>query len=98
MNKKSKHLRHEVYPKPEHRFPDAKIGMTYYDSRPDFPPLENAPPDAPNVVIVLLDDVGYGWPSVCGGLVRMPTAEKLAHQGLVYCQFHTTGLCAPTRA
>jgi len=92
------HIRRAVYPKPEHRFPNAKIGMTYRDSRADFPALEDAPPGAPNVFIVLLDDVGYGWPSVCGGLVRMPTAERLASQGLIYCQFHTTGLCAPTRA
>lgn len=72
--------------------------MTYRDSTPDFPTLDEAPPHAPNIVIVLLDDVGYGWPSACGGLVRMPTADRLARQGLTYCQFHTTGLCAPTRA
>jgi arylsulfatase len=93
-----KDVRREVYPKPEHRFSNAKIGMTYHDSQPDFPPLDKAPPHFPNIVLVLLDDVGYGWPSVCGGLVRMPTAERLAHTGLIYCQFHTTGLCAPTRA
>ncbi|HKS72523.1 MAG TPA: arylsulfatase [Terriglobales bacterium] len=98
MKKEAKNVRHEVYPKPEHRFSNAKIGLTYHDSKPDFPPLDKAPPHAPNVVIVLLDDVGYGWPSACGGLVRMPTAERLARQGLTYCQFHTTGLCAPTRA
>jgi arylsulfatase A-like enzyme len=98
MTKDPKNVRHEVYPKPEHRFPNVKIGMTYHDSKPDFPPVDKAPPHAPNVVVVLLDDVGYGWPSACGGLVRMPAAEKLARQGLTYCQFHTTGLCAPTRA
>ncbi|HKR85315.1 MAG TPA: sulfatase-like hydrolase/transferase, partial [Terriglobales bacterium] len=98
MTKDSKNVRHEVYPKPEHRFANARIGMTHHDSKPDFPPIDNAPPHAPNVVIVLLDDVGYGWPSACGGLVRMPAAEKLAREGLTYCQFHTTGLCAPTRA
>ena len=98
MKDKSKKIKREVYPKPEHRFTNAKIGMTYHDSRPDFPPLESAPPHAPNIVIVLLDDVGYGWPSLCGGLVRMPAAERLARDGLTYCQFHTTGLCAPTRA
>jgi len=94
----SKDVRREVYPKPEHRFSNAKIGMTYHESQPDFPPLDKAPPHFPNIVLVLLDDVGYGWPSACGGLVRMPTAERLAHNGLTYCQFHTTGLCAPTRA
>lgn len=98
MKKKAKNVRREVYPKPEHRFSNVKIGMTYHDSKPDFPPLDNAPPHAPNIVLVLLDDVGYGWPSACGGLVRMPAAENLAREGLTYCQFHTTGLCAPTRA
>jgi len=88
----------EVYPKPEHRFSNAKIGMTYRDSTPDFPTLDHAPTGAPNVVLVLLDDVGYGLPSTCGGLVRMPAAERLARRGLNYSQFHTTGLCAPTRA
>ena len=91
-------LGREVYPKPEHRFRDAKVGLTYRDSKPDFPRLQEAPPQAPNVVLVLLDDVGYGWPSTYGGLVRTPTADALAREGLTYCQFHTTGLCAPTRA
>jgi arylsulfatase A-like enzyme len=98
MNDKPTRGGRDVYPRPGHRFANAKIGMTYRDSKPDFPPLDAAPPGAPNVVVVLLDDVGYGWPSAYGGLVRMPTAERLARQGLTYCQFHTTGLCAPTRA
>jgi arylsulfatase A-like enzyme len=98
MNEQPGHVTRTVYPKPEHRFSDAKIGTTYRESTADFPPLGAAPPNAPNVVIVLLDDVGYAWPSVYGGLVRMPAAERLARQGLTYCQFHTTGLCAPTRA
>ena len=97
-NEKPRPVRREVYPKPEHRFPNAKIGMTYRESQPDFPALHDAPLGAPNVVVVLLDDVGYGWPSACGGLVRMPTADRLARDGLTYCQFHTTALCAPTRA
>src|SRR6185437_11069749 len=98
MNEQPGHVTRTVYPKPEHRFSKAKIGTTYRESTADFPPLGAAPPNAPNVVIVLLDDVGYAWPSVYGGLVRMPAAERLARQGLTYCQFHTTGLCAPTRA
>jgi len=97
-SKKPESEKREVYPRPEHRYSNAKIGMTYRDSAPDFPPLDKAPPNSPNVVVVLLDDVGYAWPSVCGGLVRMPEAERLARQGLTYCQFHTTALCAPTRA
>jgi arylsulfatase A-like enzyme len=98
MDNKPKSVRREVYPKPEHRFPNAKVGMTHRESEPDFPRLDEAPAGAPNVVVVLLDDVGYGLPSAYGGLVRMPTAERLARQGLTYCQFHTTALCAPTRA
>ena len=87
-----------VYPKPEWRFPNAKIGMTYKDSEADFQPVQEAPQGAPNILLVLLDDVGYGWPSVFGGLVEMPTAERLAGDGLLYNQFHTTALCSPTRA
>ncbi len=57
-----------------------------------------APKGAPNVVIILLDDVGFAAPSAFGGAVNMPTAEKLADNGLRYNKFHTTALCAPTRA
>ncbi len=57
-----------------------------------------APQGAPNVVIILLDDVGFAAPSAFGGAVKMPTAEKLASNGLRYNKFHTTALCAPTRA
>jgi arylsulfatase A-like enzyme len=87
-----------VYPRPEHRFSNARIGMTFEDSRPDYPPLAKAPPHAPNIVLVLLDDAGYGVSSAYGGLVRTPVIERLCEQGLQYCQFHTTALCAPTRA
>ncbi len=57
-----------------------------------------APQDAPNVVIILLDDVGFGAPSNFGGMVNMPTLQKLGDNGLNYNRFHTTALCAPTRA
>jgi arylsulfatase len=93
-----RHVDRDVYPRPEHRFADARIGMTFRESQPDFPPMQKAPPRAPNVVLVLLDDVGYAWPSTFGGLVRTPTADRIARAGLTYCQFHTTALCAPTRA
>ncbi|MCY1047102.1 arylsulfatase [Corallococcus sp. bb12-1] len=87
-----------VYPRPEYRFPKARIGLTYKDSKADFPPLQGAPEKAPNILLVLLDDVGFGWSSAFGGLVDMPVAERLARGGLKYCQFHTTALCSPTRA
>jgi arylsulfatase A-like enzyme len=53
---------------------------------------------SPNVLLVLLDDVGFGAPSAFGGPCRTPTAERLAAGGLKYVRFHTTGLCSPTRA
>lgn len=56
-----------------------------------------APKDAPNVVIVLLDDMGFGTASTFGGPVAMPTLDKLAQGGLRYNNFHTTALCSPTR-
>ncbi len=56
-----------------------------------------APAGAPNVLIVLVDDMGFGMPSAFGGPVRMPSADRLASQGLRYNHFHTTALCSPTR-
>src|SRR5262245_16613171 len=56
-----------------------------------------APKGAPNVVIVLIDDMGFGQSSAFGGPVQMPTCEKLAASGLKYNRFHTTALCSPTR-
>jgi arylsulfatase A-like enzyme len=55
------------------------------------------PKGAPNVVIVLIDDIGFGQSSAFGGPVNMPTAERLAKDGLKYNRFHTTALCSPTR-
>jgi arylsulfatase len=56
-----------------------------------------APQGAPNVVIVLIDDIGFGHSSAFGGPIRMPTLDKLAGTGLKYNRFHTTALCSPTR-
>ncbi len=65
-----------------------------------FPPIQplQPPEGAPNVLIVLLDDVGFGASSAFGGPCATPTAERLAGQGLRFNRFHTTALCAPTRA
>ena len=78
------------------------FGLTTYDAKDpetSFPPIEPLlPPEgAPNVLIVLLDDVGFGASSAFGGPCRTPTAERLAAGGLKYNRFHTTALCAPTR-
>jgi arylsulfatase len=79
------------------------VGLTTYDAKdPDtfYPPIEpiRPPSGAPNVLIVLLDDVGFGASSAFGGPIHTPTAERLAADGLKYNRFHTTALCAPTRA
>jgi arylsulfatase len=57
-----------------------------------------APPMAPNVVIVLIDDMGYGHPSTFGGAIAMPTLDRLAARGLRYTNMHVTAMCSPTRA
>ena len=63
------------------------------------PRFQVKPPDgAPNVLIVLIDDMGFGQSSAFGGPIHMPTLEKLAKGGLKYNKFHTTALCSPTRA
>ena len=79
------------------------FGLTTYDAKdPDtaYPPIGPLlpPEDAPNVLIILLDDVGFGAASTFGGPCRTPTADRLAVGGLTYNRFHTTALCAPTRA
>ncbi|GAA4760522.1 arylsulfatase [Actinomycetospora chibensis] len=79
------------------------LGVLTYDAKdPDttFPPIEPLlpPAGAPNVLVVLLDDVGFGAGSPFGGPAHMPTAERLQRGGLTYNRFHTTALCAPTRA
>lgn len=73
---------------------------TELDARKVKPPPRfevKAPEGAPNVLVILLDDMGFGVSSSFGGPAQMPTAEQLAQQGLRYNQFHTTALCAPTR-
>ena len=77
-------------------------GLTTYDAKDpetSFPAIEPLlpPESAPNVLVVLLDDVGFGAASAFGGPCHTPTAERLAAQGLRYNRFHTTALCAPTR-
>ena len=63
-----------------------------------FPAALKAPKGAPNVVVILLDDVGFGHPGTFGGPIPTPNLDKLASEGLRYNTFHTTGICSPTRA
>src|SRR6186713_845897 len=77
-------------------------GLTTYDAKdPDtkYPPIQPLlPPEgAPNVLIILIDDVGFGATSAFGGPCQTPNFEKLAKGGLRYTRFHTTALCSPTR-
>jgi arylsulfatase A-like enzyme len=84
-------------PKPDPEF-KGKIGETYKESTPSYPLPTKAPKGAPNVLLILLDDVGFGMCSTFGGPVPTPNMEKLANNGLKYTRFHTTALCSPTRA
>jgi Sulfatase len=83
-------------------FPDpvfkGKIGRTTADSKPDFPQPIQPPPGAPNILLILTDDVGFGASSAFGGPIPTPTLEALAKKGAKYNEFNTTALCSPTRA
>jgi arylsulfatase len=98
MNASAK-LERTVLPIPDR----IQAGPTTYDARDpatQFPPIRQVrPPEgAPNVLIVLLDDVGFAASSAFGGPIATPTAERLAANGLKYTRFHTTALCSPSRA
>jgi arylsulfatase len=85
-----------VLPIPAPEYPHS----TVLDARKATPPPRfevKAPADAPNVLIVLLDDFGFGQSSAFGGPIHMPTVDRLATNGLRYNRFHTTSMCAPTR-
>jgi len=85
-----------VLPIPEPTYPHS----TVFDVRNATPPPRfevKAPAKAPNILIVLIDDMGFGQSSAFGGPIQMPTVERLANSGLRYNEFHTTALCSPTR-
>ena len=92
-------VQREVLPIPD----VARSGLVTYDAKdPDtsFAPIEQLrpPAGAPNVLVVLIDDVGFGASSAFGGPCATPNAERLAAGGLKFNRFHTTALCSPTRA
>jgi arylsulfatase A-like enzyme len=74
------------------------VGRTLEESKEWWPEPVKAPAGAPNVVWILLDDVGFGASSTFGGLIQTPTFDYLANNGLRYTNFHTCAICAPTRA
>jgi len=87
----------EVLPQPQPPF-KGKIGRTVKDSTPDFPKDVEAPKGAPNILLIMTDDVGFGASSTFGGPIPTPTFQRLADSGLRYNMYHTTALCSPTRA
>ena len=74
------------------------VGRTLAESKEWWPEPVKAPAGAPNVVWILLDDVGFGAAGAFGGLIQTPTFDNLANNGLRYTNFHTAAICAPTRA
>ncbi|HTJ56471.1 MAG TPA: arylsulfatase [Devosiaceae bacterium] len=91
-------IQREILPIPDRKH----VGLTTYDAKDpntSYPPIVDLrpPKGAPNVLIVLIDDVGFGASSAFGGPIDTPTAERLAGSGLKYNRFHTTALCSPTR-
>ncbi|HEY1883128.1 MAG TPA: arylsulfatase [Candidatus Cybelea sp.] len=99
MSTSSDALKRDVLPIPDEQF----VGLTTYDAKDPntkYPPIKplRPPAGAPNVLIVLIDDAGFGASSAFGGPCHTPNAEKLAGRGLKYTRFHTTALCSPTRA
>ncbi|MFC2148039.1 arylsulfatase [Bacteroidota bacterium] len=75
-----------------------KIAKTYEESVEAWPEKKRPPKDAPNVIIFLLDDVGFAQVGSFGGLIETPNIDQLADNGLRYNNFHTTALCSPSRA
>ncbi len=86
-----------ILPQPEQPF-KGKIGLRPSDSVKDFPKEVSAPQGAPNILLIITDDVGFGAPSTFGGPIPTPTLDRIADAGLRFNQFHTTALCSPTRA
>jgi len=87
----------DVLPHPDPKF-NGTIGRTYKDSKADKIPLTKAPAGAPNVLLILIDDSGFGQWGTFGGQIPTPNLDRLAKNGLSYTRFHTTALCSPSRA
>jgi arylsulfatase A-like enzyme len=75
-----------------------EINLNAYQSKPWWPPRVVPPRGAPNVLLIMTDDVGFGAPSTFGGVIPTPALDRIAKMGLRYTNFHSTALCSPTRA
>src|SRR5438094_7412087 len=84
-------------PPPPQKF-GGKIEPNAFQSKPYWPSRVVPPKGAPNVLLIITDDVGFGAPSTFGGVIPTPALDRIAQAGLRYTRFHTTALCSPTRA
>jgi arylsulfatase A-like enzyme len=75
-----------------------EINLNAYQSKPYWPARIVPPQGAPNVLLIMTDDVGFGAPSTFGGIIPTPALDRIGNMGLRYTQFHSTALCSPTRA
>lgn len=77
---------------------EGKIGLSAAESKPFWRPKIVPPKDAPNILLIMTDDAGYGVPSTFGGVIPTPVLDRIAKTGLRYTRFHSTALCSPSRA
>jgi Sulfatase len=87
----------QVLPPPAIPF-GGEINLNASQSKPWWPPRVAPPKGAPNVLLIMTDDVGFGAPGTFGGVVPTPNLDRIANAGLRYTNFHSTALCSPTRA
>jgi len=80
-----------ILPPPAHEF-GGVVADTYAKSTPDWPPPTRPPADAPNIIVIMLDDLGFGQLSCYGGSIDAPNIAQLADNGLRFNNFHTTAL------
>src|SRR6478752_10857423 len=75
-----------------------EINLNALQSKPAWPARVVPPKDAPNILLIMTDDVGFGAPSTFGGVIPTPSLDRIANDGLRYTNFNSTALCSPTRA
>ena len=87
----------QLPPPPDTRF-GGRIERNALDSTPYWPPRVVPPTGAPNILLIMTDDAGYGVSSTFGGVIPTPAMDRIANEGLRYTHFHSTAVCSPTRA
>ncbi len=87
----------QLPPMPDEKF-GGKIERNAIDSTPYWPPRVVPPKGAPNILLIMTDDAGYGVSSTFGGVIPTPAMDRIANEGLRYTHFHSTSVCSPTRA